>query len=59
MEEWGVNLLPSDYKAYVLTIWLKAWTVSQVASSLPITQIYDAKLGFEYIYYMFYIYFKN
>ncbi len=36
LEEWGANLLPSDYEADVLNIWLKAWIPSQVASSLPI-----------------------
>ncbi len=36
LEEWGMNLLLSDYEADVLTIWLKARTASRVASSLPI-----------------------
>ncbi len=36
LKEWGVNLLLSDYEADMLTIWLKAQTASQVASSLPI-----------------------
>ncbi len=36
LEEWAVNPLPSDDEADVLTNWLKAWHVSQAASSLPI-----------------------
>ncbi len=34
--EWGSNPLPYGYEVDMLTIWLKAWTASQVASSLPI-----------------------
>ncbi len=36
LEKWGMNQLPSDYEADMLTIWLKAWTASHAASSLPI-----------------------
>ncbi len=36
LKGWGANPLPSDYEADGLTIWLKAWAASQVASSLPI-----------------------
>ncbi len=36
LEKWGTNPLLSHYEDDVLTIWLNAWTASQVASSLPI-----------------------
>ncbi len=36
LEEWGINPLPSDYEAVVLTIWLKAWTAGQVDTNLSI-----------------------